>query len=158
MKCPYCNNEIPEGSTSCPVCGVEFQLSEEVDDSKGNSIVSAFFYVFLGVLAVVVCRESRHEYFINNIPFYTGIFSILIGFVNMLSIFREKLSNKANNVILIAYNIISILAMMVWPCVFSYLAFKNYNTTAFAFCAIMAILGFIVVIWNIYKSIEIRKK
>ena len=41
---------------------------------------------------------------------------------------------------------------------FNDLAFKNYNTTAFAFCAIMAILGFIVVIWNIYKSIEIRKK
>ena len=157
MKCPYCNNEIQENSTRCPVCGVEFQLEEKTDDSKKESITSSLIQIVFGLFIVFVFRESHKVYVINNIPFYFGIFLSLIGVVSLLSVFGEKLSNKANNVILIAYNIISILAMMVWPCVFSYLAFKNYNTTAFAFCAIMAILGLIVVIWNIYKSIEIRK-
>lgn len=56
MKCPYCNNEIPNKSKSCDICGVELTKEDKlgltnVATSKTIDKFGGVFFIISGLLA-----------------------------------------------------------------------------------------------------------
>ena len=158
MKRPYCNNHIPDNSKQCEECGVIFTPEVPTVNETGFDLYSNVIAIILGVICIIVFWNSRHVYVINNIPFYFGIFMIITSVASIFRHITRKLNNnKVNLTLLVIYNVFTILSMLVFPCVFGYLAITQSDSTTRIFCLIMAIGSLIIPIYNIRYSIRVVK-
>ena len=166
MKCPYCNNETPDGSLRCEVCNanLEVPINQDGDLTKKHVVsnVIKYFngpvYITIGVIGLFVSYAILKEHYYGALGgFGLSIGLILYGIYLSLSAvdafaankelytFTERVKRVASYLFDIAFlvgwiaAIVAFLRVVYMTSDFKTSVIATIFTTPFWLCAVFAI-------------------